>query len=93
MKTVLQNEKECFFCKTTIGLEDHHIFYGVKNRRVSEKYGLKVWLCHDHHTGTAQSVHMNKIMNKALKVLAQKEFERLYGTREDFIKEFGISYL
>ena len=49
--SILQSERCCYFCESVIGLEEHHIFAGVANRRISEKYGLKVWLCHEHHPG------------------------------------------
>lgn len=32
-------------------LEEHHIFEGTANRNLSEKYGLKVYLCQKHHRG------------------------------------------
>ena len=49
--SIVQSEKECWFCGARARLEEHHIFAGTANRRISEKYGLKVWLCHRHHTG------------------------------------------
>ena len=92
MKSVLQSEKECWVCRTTLNLEDHHIIYGWANRRLSEKYGLKVWLCHEHHTGNT-GVHSNQKLNKDLRKLAQTYFEEHYGTREDFMRIFGENYL
>lgn len=59
MRSVLQEEKECFVCRTNINLQDHHIFFGTSNRKQSEKYGMKVWLCQQHHTGT-RGVHFNR---------------------------------
>ena len=41
--------RECFLCgRNGRGdrLERHHIF-GAANRKLSEKYGLTVWLCGD----------------------------------------------
>lgn len=35
MKSVLQKEKECMICKTTIGLHEHHVFEGWGNRAQS----------------------------------------------------------
>ena len=54
-KSILQNDKECYLCRrmynlrTTRGLEEHHILFGRGRRELSERYGLKVWLCHNHH--------------------------------------------
>ena len=47
----MQTERECYFCGGVIGLERHHVFGGVANRKLSETYGLWVWLCHEDHTG------------------------------------------
>ena len=89
VKSVFQDEKECFVCKSP-AVEEHHIFQG-SFRNNSEKYGLKVYLCTKHHTG-AEGVHPNHGMLEALKRMAQARFEKTH-TREEFIKEFGRSYL
>lgn len=75
-----------------MNLESHHVIYGNSNRKQSEKYGLKVWLCHEHHTGNT-GVHFNKPLDMYLKKLAQKHFEANYGDTDDFRKAFGKSYL
>lgn len=92
MKSIIQTTKECYVCKTTFNLQDHHIIYGTSNRKQSEKYGLKVWLCQEHHTGST-GVHFNKSLDNHLKKLAQEHFEAEYGTREYFRSVFGRSYL
>lgn len=91
MKSILQDEKECFFCKTTMDLEEHHVVYGTANRKQSEKNGLKVWLCHEHHTGNS-GVHFNKDLDTQLKELAQKTFEESH-THEEWMRVFGKNYL
>ena len=53
MKSIKQDEKECFICRvnydvaTLYGLHEHHIFEGTARRKLSEKYDLKVYLCHN----------------------------------------------
>lgn len=79
-KSILQTEKECFVCKTT------------SNRKQSEKYGMKVWLCQRHHTGT-NGVHFNKELDTKLKQFAQGEFEKEIASRQDFKRIFGRNYL
>ncbi len=91
MKSILQKNKECFVCKTTYGLEEHHVCFGSANRKQSEKYGLKVWLCAEHHRGNS-GVHFNKELDLSIKRFAQSEFEKTH-TREEFIQIFGKSYL
>ena len=92
MKSIIQNEKKCFFCGTTQNLHDHHIFFGTSNRKQSERYGMKVWLCQEHHTGSA-GVHFNRDVDLALKELAQRTFEKVIGDREIFRERFGKSWL
>lgn len=93
MNSVLQNNKQCWVCGTELGLHDHHIIYGTANRKKSEKYGLKVWLCPYHHNMSNEGVHFNRPLDLQLKKLAQEHYEKNIGSREDFIKEFGKSYL
>ena len=90
---LIQTEKECLVCKTIYNLHSHHIFYGTSNRKKSEKYGLKVWLCARHHNMSNEGVHFNKVLDMKIKKMAQEFFETHYGTREDFRREFGKSYL
>ena len=92
MKSVIQTEKECYVCGTTYNLHDHHIFFGTANRKQSEKYGMKVWLCQEHHTGRS-GIHFNKDLDNHVKKLAQQKFEALYGANTSFISVFGRNYL
>lgn len=93
MKTVIQDNKECYVCKTTLGLHDHHILYGTANRKKSELYGLKVWLCARHHNLSNEGVHFNRELDLQLKRLAQQYYETNYGCRLEFIDTFGRNYL
>ena len=90
-KSIIQHDKYCYLCYTTAGLECHHIFGGVANRPISEKYGLKVWLCHDCHTGT-DGAQYNKWLNMKLKQEAQRAFERDH-TREEWMQLIRKNYL
>lgn len=85
------NGRACFFCKRSDVLHTHHIFGGAYKKR-SERYGFLVYLCPEHHTGD-QGVHFDIEKEKFLKRGCQRRFERLYGTREEFMKEFGKNYL
>lgn len=93
MKSIMQEKKECYICQTQCGLHSHHIIFGNPGRRLSERYGLKVWLCWEHHEGT-YGVHgkYGASLNKMLKQLAQLKFEENH-TREEFIEIFGRNYL
>lgn len=91
-KSNLQSTKECFVCGCKENLHDHHIFFGISNRKNSEEYGLKVWLCAPHHNMSNEGVHFNKVLDNRLKRIAQEYFEAELGTREEFMQIFGRSY-
>lgn len=77
-------------CKTTRNLEEHHIFAGAY-RNKSEQYGLKVYLCHEHHTGT-DGVHSGNVwLNRILKRTAQVAFIKAYP-EIDFTEIFGRNW-
>ena len=89
MKSVIQFKKECYVCKTTYGLHSHHIIYGVSNRKNSEKYGFKVWLCGKHHNLSNAGVHFNRELDLKLKCKCQEWWLRNGHTEEEFRKVFG----
>lgn len=93
MDSILQSEKRCFVCGTERDLESHHVFFGYPKRQKSEKYGLKVWLCADHHRGE-HGVHgkYGLELNVELKEAAQVAFEKTHS-REEFMQIFGRNYL
>jgi hypothetical protein len=90
-KIILQDTKECYLTHRTDGLALHHIFYGNGKRSLSDKYGLTVWLRHEWHTGLG-GVHFNATLDKELKQMAQRAFEKVYGHNR-FMELFGRSYL
>lgn len=69
----------------------HEVFFG-KNRKLSIKYGMVIPLCYEHHEGN-ESPHMDREIDLQFKQEAQAIWESTYGTREDFIRIFGKSYL
>ena len=92
----MQTEKECYLCKklgreNTYELEKHHIFEGPR-RNASEETGAWVWLCHAHHTADPHSAHMSGYVNRRLKEIAQKRFEKTH-TRGEFMAIFHENYL
>lgn len=93
MESIIQTQKECFICGARDCVHEHHIFAGTSNRKRSERYGLKVYLCGYHHNLSDEGVHFNRELDLKLKRLAQQKFEETYGDRTKFIQEFGKSYL
>lgn len=92
-KSIISNEPYCFLCGTSFNLHRHHVFYGRGRRQISERYGCWVYLCARHHNASNMGVHFNKEFDKNLKKYCQRKWEKLNGSREDFIKTFGKSYL
>lgn len=73
-------------------VERHHIFGGVY-RKKSERYGFVVPLRPDLHPNGVHAGPQAKEIDTQLKQMAQEYFEQHHGTREDFRREFGKSYL
>ena len=91
MNSILQEDTDyCYVCGR-YGTEIHHVFFGTANRQLSERYGLTVGLCYNHHRGTA-GVHQNRDLDLKLKKQAQEHFMKVYPWH-DFIKIFGRNYL
>jgi hypothetical protein len=97
MRSIIQPDKSyCFICGRNAhadywGLDEHHCFGGGL-RKASERYGLKVYLCHETcHLG---GVHKDKALNRLLQAKVQRIAMAFYGwTEQDFIKIFRKNYL
>ena len=95
--SIMQWHKVCYTCWTKYrivtkdSLEEHHILGGAL-RGFSERYGLKVWLCHNHHNEPPDGVHYNAAASNELKKQAQAAFEARYG-HERWMQEVGKDYL
>lgn len=91
MDSIISTEKECYFCGRRTWIECHHI-YGGANRKLSEKYGLKVYLCHYCHNEPPNGVHHNRERAEILREIGQKAFNLNYPNK-DFIKIFGRNFI
>lgn len=85
MKSIIVNDTSiCIVCGKPHP-QEHHVFEGWANRKISEKYHLTIPLCMEHHV----RIHTDKKMMDAYRRLGQEVYEKEIGTREQFIKEFG----
>lgn len=66
----------------------HHVYFGRKNRQLSEKYNMIEMLCPSCH----RLVHHDRECDLLLKRKHQRIFEEDH-TREEFMRLFGRSYL
>lgn len=98
-QSIMQSEKECYLCRIFFeqsnvrDLEVHHCLHGTANRRRADELGMWVWLCPGHHRTASDAVHRDAQIDLGVKKLAQAAFENKLGTREEFLKTFGKSYL
>lgn len=98
MESVIQRDKNhCFLCGMNSNLEpldEHHVYSG-SNRKLSEKYGLKIYLHHGKcHIFGKYSVHQNAEVNRKVKSIVQrKAMEYYHWSEDDFRNIFGKSYL
>lgn len=101
----LMHEKDgtCYLCMKLEGnyfpqrgLHEHHVMFGGfgSGRKLSEKYGLKVYLCIRHHLadGGPDAVHRSKASRELLCKEAQRCFEKNYPNLS-FREVFGKNWL
>ena len=83
----------CYFTGSPY-VERQHIF-GKYNKEKSEARGFIIPLRSELHPNGAsfQRTPENAGIDKMLKQMAQGYYESHYGSRDEFIKEFGRSYL
>lgn len=102
MKACIDSDEKgyCYRCGRACRTEKHHIF-GGPNRKLSEKYGLVVHLCHACHNEPPEGAHFSKdtadwlhrIGQQAFEVSRNKEGMEWDEARAEFIKTFGKNYL
>lgn len=92
MKSVLQKDDKCFYCRMAAGTEWHHLFPGRPNRAHSEADGLKVLLCWPCHWKVHNDTQVSGQMMTELKQEGQRAYEETHS-REDFVKRYGRNYL
>lgn len=102
-KSIMHDKRDgtCYLCMMLHGddsrkssLQEHHVMFGRGQRKLSEHYGLKVYLCFAHHTydGGPEAVHRNNEVRRYLEAEAQRAFEKAYPQLV-FSKIFGKNVL
>lgn len=75
MKSIITDDMQtCYLCGGR-ATEKHHCMHGYGNRKLAERYGLTVGLCHFCHNEPPNGVHYNAEVDNYLKREAQKAFE------------------
>lgn len=94
LKSIFTDDMDhCIFTGSPY-IERHHVFGGA-NRKRSEQYGFVVPLRYDLHPNGANFVRTEESMkiDQYLKETAQLYYELHIGTRQQFISEFGKSWV
>lgn len=99
MKSIMQEKDgRCYLCMALHGdhgrkaTQEHHVLFGTANRKLSERYGLKVYLCLEHHEEGPEAVHKNADLARMLKVEAQRAFSIRFPNL-DWMAIFGRNYI
>lgn len=74
--------------KSGADIQLHHIF-GASRKALSEKYGFILPLRADWHELEGYSIHQDRELDLLWKRRCQEVFITCYGTKEDFLCEFG----
>lgn len=91
----------CHYCGRYVEKPHQHHIFGGPNRSISDRYGLWVWLCPDHHTGD-HGIHGNKAMMQKYHEIGQRAFEDWYmekfgesqeNARKEFMRLFMKNWL
>lgn len=88
--SILQDKRECLICGSP-RTETHHVFFGVRNRSISDREGFIAYLCPEHHRGE-HSPHHDRQIDLWLKQRCQELYEQTH-TRQEFRELIGKSYI
>ena len=98
MKSIMQEKTgQCYLCMklhddySVKQVQEHHVIFGQGKRKLSEKYGLKVYLCLYHHTAGPEAVHQNAELAGMLKARAQRRFKERFPDL-DWMQIFQKNY-
>ena len=99
MKSILQKDNGiCFLCAYLHGdtheqfTHCHHAVAGTANRKLSERFGLKYYLCPMHHEFGTEAVHRNKELYILLIKAAELVFIKKYSF-EEWMRIFQKNFL
>ena len=100
-KSIMHDKKDgtCYLCmlldgdyRRRSGLQEHHAMPGTANRKLSERYGLKVYLCMWHHTAGPNAAHNDINSRRLIQKRAQEAFERIHS-HEEWMEAFGRNFI
>lgn len=84
---VTDDMDRCYICGSVKDIEMHHIF-GGPDRKISDKYGLIIPLCHRCHNEPPDGAHFSEQTARWLHEVGQRTFEMEGHSREEFLEVF-----
>ena len=90
-----KGEKKYCYCRNQRFNGSHrHEVFGASNREKSIRYGLVVFIPPDFHNMADYGVHFNADFRTQMQAFTQLQAMEFYRwSEQDFINEFGKSYL
>lgn len=89
-ESILQSDNSCYLCGIGGELARHEPLDGIGRRSKSKALGLWVRLCPRCHYNS----HQERVVQDKLRAACQRAAMAEYGwTKQDFINEFGRSYI
>ena len=94
LTSVLTNDMDVCMFTGQWGVERHHVFSHTSNeRKLCEKYGFIAPVIPRLHPNGVHRGEGASEVDIQLRIMCQEYYEEHYGTRDDFRREFGKSYL
>lgn len=91
MKSIIHKDNtECCFICGQWATDTHHCIHGTANRKLADKDGLTVRLCHTCH----KNLHDKGNFKRELQRIAEARWMEYYGkSEEEFRERYGKSYI
>lgn len=91
--SIIQKDKECIVCGTTLNINIHEVYFG-RNRQKSIEDGCCIYLCGKHHNQSNEAIHFNHELDLKWKKEMEIAWLMYYNkTIKEFIERYGRNYL
>ena len=90
--SIIQDESKqdcCYICGQW-ATDTHHCIHGTANRKLADKDGLTVRLCHRCHMNLHDHGSFDRELQRIAQACWMEHFEK---SEDDFRKRYGKSYL
>lgn len=94
--SIVQDKCECYICHTQSGkIDRHEIFHGSLYRDKSKKFGLWIYLCHEHHMWLHNSPQPERkeLVSRLQKKAQARAMDCYRWDLDMFRQRFGKNYI